>query len=312
MLLSYDREEKEMKKYELRKGLVIGIIVLFFVAGITTNLSGKDVFATNDKELKEKNIQIGTCNLDTQTFYPTDDASVKQYEPNTNYGTSYLVVRNKYGGGGYPGYEDDLLIKFDISDISAGAIITSATLNLYYNNWLSNNPAGRTLTMYKVTDDWDEDTVTWNTRPSYDSEMTSSAVVPGSPGIWMEWDVTSDVQDFVNGQQTNYGWQIMDETYWGTFDIPAPRFKQKEVETDIPFLEIEVLEPHMAFLFGRIENLNTEGYITTFDAVKLRYLQFSPFSFNTYVSGEKIAVVGLKMGILTTNFAFGFFNAALL
>lgn len=302
-----------MKKYELRKGLVIGIIVLFFVAGITTNLSGKDVFATNDKELKEKNIQIGTCNLDTQTFYPTDDASVKQYEPNNNYGTSYLVVRNKYGGGGYPGYEDDLLIKFDISDISAGTTITSATLNLYYNSWLSNNPAGRTLTMYKVTDDWDEDTVTWNTRPSYDSEMTSSAVVPGSPGIWMEWDVTSDVQDFVNGQQTNYGWQIMDETYWGTFDIPAPRFKQKEVETDIPYLEIETenggSEFKTTFIIGKITNLNTEEDIMTFEAVNIRCIQFFPFGLIPYTSGEPIIISEDYIGVLTPKFIFAVCSA---
>ncbi len=271
------------------------------VSGINSNV-----------ELADAIDEIGNLNRGTETFYPTDDASIKQYEPNRNYETSYLVVRNKYGGGGSPGYEDDLLIKFDISDISAGTTITSATLNLYYYSWLSNNPAGRTLTLYKVTDDWDEGTVTWNTRPSYDSEMTSSAVVPGSSGIWMEWDVTSDAQDFVNGQQTNYGWQIMDETYWGTFDIPAPRFKQKEVETDIPYLEIEVLEPHMTFLFGRIENLNTEGDLTTFDAVRLRYLQFSPFSFNTYTSGEEIAVVGSGLGIVTTSFAFGFFSAAVL
>ena len=65
-------------------------------------------------------------------------------------------------------------------------------------------------------------------------------------------------------------------------------------------------------VFGRIENLNAEEDITTFDAVRLRYMQFSPFSFNTYTSDEKIAVVGSKLGILTTSFAFGFFNAALL
>ena len=229
-----------MKKKEIKKGLAIGIIVLFFVAGITTNLSGKDVFATNEKELEEKYIQMVTCNLDTETFYPTDDTSVKEDKPYTNYGTSYLVVRNKYGAGGSPLYEDDILIKFDISDISAGAIITSATINLYYFSWLQNNAGENTLTLYRVTRDWDEDTVTWNTRPSYTPSVTSSAVVPGSPGFWMEWNVTSEVQDFVDKVKTNYGWQIMDKTYWGTFDIPAARFIQKEEGGNIAYLEVEL------------------------------------------------------------------------
>jgi len=302
-----------MKKYELRKGLVIGIIVLFFIAGITTNLSGKDVFATNNKEIKEKNIQIGTCNLDPQTFYPTDDASIKEYTPNTNYGTSYLVVRNKYGGGGSPGYEDDLLIKFDISDITAGTIIVSANLNLYYNSWISNNPAGRPLTLYKVTDDWDEDTVTWNTRPSYTPEVTSSSIVPGSPGVWLEWNVTEDVQTFVDGEETNYGWQIMDETYWGTYDIPATLFHQKEHEIDIPYLEIETenggSEFKTTFIIGKITNLNTEGDIITFEAVNIRCIQFFPFGLIPYTSGEPIIISEDYMGVLTPKFIFAVCSA---
>jgi len=298
-----------MQKSIFRKGLIVGILILFFVAGITTNLSGKAVFVTNNKELKEKNIQIGTCNLDVQTFYPTDDTSVKEYEPNTNYGTSYLVVRNKYGGYGQPGYEDDLLIKFDISDITAGTIIVSATLNLYYNRWISNNPAGRTLTLYRVTSDWGENTVTWNTRPNYTPEVTSSLIVPGSPGVWMEWNVIEDVRAFVDGEETNYGWQIMDEIYWGTFDIPATLFHQKEQPGgNIAYLEIETEKGgngfKTTFIFGKIDNLVTEEDIITFEAVNIRCIQFFPFGFIPYTSGELIIISEDYIGVLTPKFIF--------
>jgi len=303
-----------MQRSMIRKGLVLGILILFFVAGITTNLSGKDIFATNDKELKEKNIQIGTCNLDTQAFYPTDDASIKQYEPNNNYGTGYLVVRNKYGGGGSPSYEDDLLIKFDISDITTGTIIVSATLNLYYNRYISNDPAGRTLTLYRATSDWGEDTVTWNTRPSYTPEVTSSSNVPGSSGVWMEWDVREDVQTFVDGEETNYGWQIMDEIYWGTFDIPATVFHQKEYpEDNIAYLEIETenggSEFKTTFIIGKITNLNAEEDTITFEAVNIRCIQFFPFGIIPYNSGEQVIISEDYMGVLTPKFIFGIFNA---
>lgn len=294
-----------MKNSILKIGLVFGIIILFLGTSITSAIN------SNVEPAKMIN-EIGNLNRDTNTFYPTDDASIKETAPYTNFGSDYLVVRNKYGGYGSPGYEDDLLIKFNISELSPGIIIRSATLNLFYNQWRENNPAGRTLTLYRITSDWDENTVTWNTRPSYASEVTFSAVVPGSPGVWMEWDVTSDVQDFVEGQENNHGWQIMDEIYWGMSDIPATWFHEKELGSNTAYLEIEVIKPRSALLFGRIENLNAEGNLITFNAVRLRYLQFSPPSFNTYISGEKIVVVEPKSGILTTNFAFGFFKAALL
>ena len=143
--------------------------------------------------------------------------------------------------------------------------------------------------------------------------MTSSAVVPGSPGIWTEWNVTSDAQDFVNGQQINYGWQIMDETYWGTYDIPATRFKQKELETDIPYLEIETenggSEFKTTFIIGKITNLNTEGYIITFEAVNIRCIQFFPFGLIPYTSGEPIIISEDYMGVLTPKFIFAVCSA---
>jgi len=67
------------------------------------------------------------------------------------------------------------------------------------------------------------------------------------------------------------------------------------------------IEPIKVFLFGRIENLTIVGDFFVFNAVRLRFIQFSPFSFNTYTSGEKIAVFEPKLKIVTNNFMFGFF-----
>jgi len=217
---------------------IIGILVsiLFFGAGI---VSAVNINVESTKMIKD----IENPNPDIKTFNPTDDVSIKEATPNANYGSSYLVVRNRYGGFGQPGYEDDILIKFDISELSSGVTIISATLNLFYYKWSENFPVGRPLTLYRITSDWDEAIVTWNTRPSYNTAVTSMATVPSSPNVWVEWDVTSDVEIFVKGQEINYGWQIMDETYWGMFDIPATWFHQKEYSGNgdeyIPYLEIE-------------------------------------------------------------------------
>ncbi|UCF11744.1 MAG: DNRLRE domain-containing protein [Thermoplasmatales archaeon] len=293
-----------MENKLLSKNLVIGLIILFVGASIVSGIN-------NDVESVDVINKIGTLNIGTDTFYPIDDTFIDKPDgtnlPRGDY--EYMIIQNEYGAT--PGWQIDSLITFDISSVPSDSIILSAELKLYYHQWYANNPAGRQLNLYKITSDWDEETATWNNQPSYASQPTTSSPVPSSTGTWMEWDVTEDIKDFVSGQETNYGWKVTDENYWGTFDIPQTFFRTKE-SSYVPYLEIEVLVPHMAFLFGRIENLNTEGDLTTFDAVRLRYLQFSPFSFNTYVSGEEIAVIGSGLGIITTGFAFGFFNSGLL
>ena len=110
---------------------------------------------------------------------------------------------------------------------------------LYYYTWGDNNPAGRELTCHRITGDWDEDTVTYDTRPTHDAAVTDVSIVPGTTGVWMTWDVTSDVQPFVDGQETNYGWIIMDEVPWGQGGIPYAAFHTKENGDFIPYLCIE-------------------------------------------------------------------------
>ena len=182
---------------------------------------------------------------DVLTFYPTDDAYIRMKDPDNNYGASpTLTVRNRYGHPSHPAYwELDTLVKFDLSSIPPGTDIPFATLHLYYFDYNDNNPRGRDLTCHRLLGDWDEDTVTFNAAPDYVAEATSLAVVPSQPGRWMEWDVTSDVQAFVNDSEVdNYGWEIRDDRPWNDFDIPLAKFRSKEFGGDSPYLTI-VPEP---------------------------------------------------------------------
>jgi hypothetical protein len=52
-------------------------------------------------------------------------------------------------------------------------------------------------------------------------------------------------------------------------------------------------------MFGKISNVSSIGDFTRVDAVKLRFIQFSPFSFNTYTSNERILVSNDYLGIFT-------------
>lgn len=181
----------------------------------------------------------------TIVIYPTDDTTIRQNYPYKNYGdTEQLSVRNECGG--HPpsqgdGWGWDILIKFDLSSIPPGCIIKYAKLKLYYCKWWDNNPAGRVLSLYRIVEDWDEDTVTWKTQPSYDNAVVTTATVPSQKNKWMEWNVTTDVINYLKGVYPNYGWRIRDEQDWCKNDIPITRFYSKEKGMYIPHLEIKIV-----------------------------------------------------------------------
>ena len=178
------------------------------------------------------------------TFYPTDDTIIYKKAPNgPPQGEKIsMAVSNAYGIGGDDIFENNSLIKFDLSSISYDRDINSASLKVYYYDMAGNNPTGRPLNLYRITSDWNEDTVTWNTQPSYAMLPTTYSIVP-SPFNWMNWDVTSDVQGFLDGSFNNHGWKITDETYWGNASLPTTIFCTKEFGIYIPYLEINLNNP---------------------------------------------------------------------
>ncbi len=178
----------------------------------------------------------------TKTLYPTDDTFVWQESSGSNYGDEeFMKIKNFNGWFLDDDNQMDGLIKFDVTSIPTGSTIVSAKLYLYYYDYDYNNPdAHSVLELYRMTSNWNEDTVTWNTRP-VNSVFKTSATVPSS-FAWIDWDVTSDIQNFVDGTVSNYGWKIHDSYEWDNFDIPVTKFVTKEYGSYIPYLEIEYEE----------------------------------------------------------------------
>ena len=245
-----------MHNYLLKRMLVFTIITLFF--GVST------VSAVNNKLMTTNVIDnIKDLSPDIETFYPTDDAYIKHEAPNINMGYyEYFRVRNEYGGYGSSGWEMDGLIRFDISSLPAKANIISAKLYIYYYDWDSTNPVNRPVRLYRATSEWSEDSVTWNTQPSYAPQASSSSPMPNHFD-WVMWDVTNDIKDFIKGEVTNYGWKVTDDNYWGDFYIPEPLFNTKESINHIPYLEVEftksrskdIINPLLLQFLERFSNL---------------------------------------------------------
>jgi len=118
-------------------------------------------------------------------------------------------------------------------------VIESARLNLYYYAWWDNDPAGRRLSLHRLLSDWSEETLQWCNLPDRSTTESARATVPGSFG-WMQWDVTADVQAYVNGTSQNHGWFLTDPNAWNMYNIPQTWFRSRQHANLRPYLDVVI------------------------------------------------------------------------
>ncbi len=123
------------------------------------------------------------------------DAYVDEASAATNFGgLSFLSVRS------FQNANSRSFVKFDLPVPPSKAKIRKATLQMTPLT----TPGARSLEVSRVTSAWDESSITWGTQPA--------AILTGTQvNNVMEWDVTTDVQDFYSGT-SNYGWRISDQS----------------------------------------------------------------------------------------------------
>lgn len=112
-------------------------------------------------------------------------------------------------------------LQFDFSELPEGAVISAATLNLYYFS-LYGPTAGRTYWAYELTQtDWTETGSTWNKYDGSNAWSTAggdyipddgaSLLVPLSYG-WMAWDVLNLVKHFQSSHSKIANFLLRDGT----------------------------------------------------------------------------------------------------
>ena len=99
-------------------------------------------------------------------------------------------------------------VLFDLSSIPAGSTISSATLDLCA---VAVPAATRTYQIERVTAAWTESGITWSNQPTVAAAPSATATTPSTPGC-MTWAVTADVQDWVQGLASNFGWRVRDSS----------------------------------------------------------------------------------------------------
>lgn len=129
-----------------------------------------------------------------------DDAQVRAGDfANQNYGTleTLRVKTDTPVSFTYWSY-----IKINISGITQP--VTSAKIRAIVNNIETADPGPRTITVNEVADDsWQEETITWNTRPAKGTALDSVIIQDDDNEKEFEWEVTSWVNaniadDFVS------------------------------------------------------------------------------------------------------------------
>jgi len=172
------------------------------------------------------------------SFVSTADSYVDQYNPGLNFGTADLMGVRSWTVGP-TGRNQRSFVQFDISSIPASSTVSSANLTLCATAVPGST---RTYDVHRVTAGWGETTVTWSAQPAVAASATGSTTTPASVGC-MTWDVAADVQDWVNGTATNYGWRVKDQTEDANGLASEFRTHESALVAERPTLEVTYTPP---------------------------------------------------------------------
>jgi hypothetical protein len=142
------------------------------------------------------------------SLIPNADATLRSWHPATNYGAE-PTIEASYGEIDVPTAEFSL-IRFDLAAVlPPEAIIDSAALELLTISGVGLDPI--TLDARLVTAEWQEATVTWETRPTTTRgqlEILASSAVPAVGGALVSWDLTYFAKGWHSGRGGNYGIEL--------------------------------------------------------------------------------------------------------
>lgn len=164
---------------------------------------------------------------------PLADAEVASGSANTNFGTNSNIFIESSTAAGTFGVERGWL-KFDLSSIPSGSVITSATLQLW--NWKSTG-ASLPVEVHGASDDsWTETGITWNSQPVIGAVLSTQTLVSGTTNTWYTWDVTAFAQSELGGDKTvSLLVKPVDEA---TAGAPSYGFDAKEFGSNAPVLRV--------------------------------------------------------------------------
>ncbi len=141
------------------------------------------------------------------------DSYTSDGNPVANYGSATEL---------YAGYQRRLRtwVKCDVSYVPTNATVFQATLKLYYLG----EPGGDvSIDVFHLHNDWQENTITHNNQPPYDPTAIANHWVARPNPVYIDFDITGMVQQWVNGSHPNMGVMLTDHN-----DNNSARFASSE------------------------------------------------------------------------------------
>jgi hypothetical protein len=205
-----------------------------------------DVSKSGNKTVKigEHSTEIILQDADNETL---EDTYIDQSIPDTNYGSSTAIYSDNSSSSGK---EDNLLIKFNVSQITSDEVIIAAYVNLFlYSNDLDNSSEGFNLSIYHLYNKtWVETYPTWNnlvnlglingTRES--TNYFFGGEYPVEPIGWQKWSVLSSTRIAVFNNESNVSYILKPENVFGNplSDYMAFYAKERATVAQRPYLNI--------------------------------------------------------------------------
>jgi hypothetical protein len=186
----------------LLAAIVLGAATLGVAYAAATPLTSQKLTASSTSS----SVAISTCTLpDGGGANGADrDTHVDEFQVFSNFGTATgMDVQSST-------FDKRSLVSFSLASCSipATASVRTATLTLF----MSAAPAAsRTYEVRRVTATWTETGVNWSNQPAVAGSATATFATGTTTGARTA-SVLADVQAFVAGTQTNYGWRIGDQT----------------------------------------------------------------------------------------------------
>jgi hypothetical protein len=250
----------------------------------------------------------------TVTLNPVADAYIRQFDPDRtlgDYGSEPSLVSGALGSRAQFEVRRALL-RFDLSQIPAGAVVSSATLKITVV-MVPMTPNNSTFDIKLVLQSWTESGVSWNSRSgagtpwqvpgatgSGDSASTPSSFVAVGSANFTDYTFSSmaglvaDVQGWINDSSSNFGWLLMSEDE--VTPQTARRFGAREDPAHPPVLTINYSLPSLGVTIQPPSQDVLEGSSVTFTANATGAPPFAyQWFFNTnLLPGETNSTLGLN------------------
>jgi len=181
--------------------------------GLTGNIAVNPIVTTT-YTLRATNTAVSVTAKTTIAVTPKTTIILQPGPEGIDAGVSSRFPSNRCGNYTYSwsGNSADSImrtyIKFDLRTIPTDAKVIDAKLKLY--QYYMGGSDNFTIGLYKVTSDWKESTIDWDTQPTCSCNVEALCDVIVSSNIWRSWDIDALVQGWLDDSIDNYGMLLKD------------------------------------------------------------------------------------------------------